>query len=137
MTMIWLSTILFPSFTFFPFPVLVYLTIFFSCCKVHDFCMEALHKDAGKCNVTRKAFFTTKDFQYNKITNKCCEYKLDFNYFFACLNKAFVPFFFAWSFAISLISIILLHSVSIVSLAVFKVAVSLLSRVACTLFMRC
>ena len=51
-----------------------YLTIFFSCCKVHDFCEEALLNDADKCKVNGGTLFVTKDFKYNKATNKCCEY---------------------------------------------------------------
>ena len=89
--MAWTGLDLNYSVTFFRLLFFVRFTIFFSCCKVHDFCEEALLKDADKCNVNRGTFFITKDFKYNKATNKCCEYN-SFT-FFACL-KTFVPFFF-------------------------------------------
>lgn len=92
--MAWIWTILFPTFTFSLFPLFVHLTFFFSCCKVHDFCEKALLDDADKCNVNRGTIFITKDFKYNKVTNKCCEYKLDFIYFFFLFESVCSFFFF-------------------------------------------
>ena len=53
-----------------------FFVYFFSCCKLHDICIDDFGSDRVKCNFgeRKKAEFLMKDFKYNKATNKCCKY---------------------------------------------------------------
>ena len=65
-----------PFFSFFLlFPLFImFLAIFFSCCKVHDFCEEALSEDPNKCAVVGGLRYKERKFKYHKRTKKCCKY---------------------------------------------------------------
>ena len=64
-------------FFFSSFPLtlfIMFLAIFFSCCKVHDFCEEALSEDPNKCAVVGGLRYKERKFKYHKRTKKCCKY---------------------------------------------------------------